>query len=98
MTDRDPDAPDRCPKCDRKNWTGEVCFKCAHQEANQVVATAIDQALPAVRLAREAVTRVNEAIDRLDDVDAYRWAVCHLKELETQLETDLRFTHLETPA
>lgn len=98
MTDRDPDAPDRCPRCDRKNWSGDLCGRCQEEDAQRLIATLIAQAIPAVRLAREAVARVNEAIDRLDDVDQYAWAIAHLRDLEQALDTDQQLTLLELPA
>lgn len=32
MNHYDPDNPDRCPKCDKKNWSGDLCSECRVQE------------------------------------------------------------------
>jgi len=31
----DPGAPDRCPLCDKKNWTGRVCYECEEKEESK---------------------------------------------------------------
>lgn len=53
------------------------------------LATHLEQAVAAVRLARVALTAVNEGIDSLADTDAYRGDLCRLTELEEQLRRDL---------